>query len=194
MRHTLAALVLIALTACAGLQVETENDQDADFSRYRTYAWIEGVPARNPSLESQIHAAVDRELPFKGLSPAAAPGSPDLYVSTYVTVEENRVVEQWGYDVGSVGANSSRAPVLTLPMGTLLVDLVDSGSRKLVWRGQASKVVDREVSEETIRKAVREIFRRYPPDRPESREREIDIVPSPPKEETLLTSKRVYEQ
>ena len=183
MRYTLAALVLIALPACAGLQVETENDQDVDFSRYRTYAWIEGVPARNLSLESQIHSAVDRELPFKGLSPVAAPSSPDLYVSTYVTVEENRVVEQWGYDVGAVGASSARAPVLTLPMGTLLVDLVDSGSRKLVWRGRASKVVDREVSEEAIRKTVREIFRRYPPDQPESREREIDVVPSPRKEE-----------
>ncbi len=182
MRHMLAALVLIALPSCAGLAVETQNDQDTDFSRYRTYAWIEGVPARNPSLESQIHSAVDRELPFKGLSPVATPGSPDLYISTYVTVEENRVVEQWGYDVGSTGASSSRAAVLTLPMGTLLVDLVDSGSRKLVWRGQASKAVDREVSEETIRKAVREIFRHYPPEGPESREREIDVVPSPPKE------------
>jgi uncharacterized protein DUF4136 len=166
MKATLAVLTLLTLAACSGLSVETVHDQNAQFSQFRTYAWIAGVPARDPAIESQIHDAIDRELPFKGLAKAEDPAAPDLFVSTSVSVEVNRVVQpdQWGYDLGPVGMGSSRVNVLTLPMGTLLVDLVDARTRKLVWRGQASRAVDREISEETIRKAVRKVFRGYPPE------------------------------
>lgn len=183
MRHMLTALALIVLPACASLQVKTEQDLEADFSRYHTYSWIDGAPGgHEPSLESQIQTAVDRELPFKRLHRVEKGGSPDLYVSICVTVDEDRVVQpdQWGYDLGTLGVGGSRASVLTLPRGTLLVDLIDSGSRRLVWRGQASQAVDREASEEVIRKAVREIFRPYPPDqlasREKEKEKEIDVA------------------
>jgi hypothetical protein len=154
------------VAACSGLEVETEHDRKVNFSRFRTYAWIAGVPARDPAIESQIHEAVDRELPFKGLVKAEEPAAPDLFVSTYVSVEENRIVQpdQWGYDLGPVGMGSSRVNVLTLPLGTLLVDLVDARTKKLVWRGQVSRAVDRQISQEAIRKAVREVFRGYPPE------------------------------
>ncbi|HEY2295957.1 MAG TPA: DUF4136 domain-containing protein [Thermoanaerobaculia bacterium] len=194
MRHTLTALALIVLPACASLQVKTEQDLETDFSRYHTYAWIEGVPGRDPSLESQIQTAVDRELPFKRLHRVEKGGSPDLYVSICVTVDEDRVVQpdQWGYDLGTVGMSDSRVSVLTLPRGTLLVDLIDSGSRRLVWRGQASQAVDREASEETIRKAVREVFRPYPPDKLASQEKEIDVARPPRKPPVSFRGERYY--
>ena len=49
MRHTLAALALIALPACGGLQVKTEQYFAADFSHYQTYVWNEGAPGSDPS-------------------------------------------------------------------------------------------------------------------------------------------------
>ena len=162
MRTTTAALMLIALSACSSLQVKTEQDWDTEFARYRTYSWSEGVSARDPSMESQIQAAVDFELPFKGLEKVERASSPDLYVSTYVSVEEEQRVDSWGYEVESAGPAGSHFGALTLPVGTLVVDLVDVRSNKLVWRGQASKAVDRQVSAEALRKVVREIFRRYP--------------------------------
>lgn len=136
-----AVLMLIALPACSSLQVKTEQDWDTDFASYRTYAWSQGVSAREPSIENQIQAAVDFELPFKGLEKVETAASPDLSVSTYVSVEEQQVVDS---------------------VGTLVVDLVDTRSGKLVWRGQASKAVDPQVSEAGLRKVVREIFRYYP--------------------------------
>src|SRR3954468_6720577 len=193
MWHTVTALALIVLSACASLEVKTEQELETDFSRYHTYAWIEGAPGgREPSLESQIQTAVDRELPFKRLQRVEKGGSPDLYVSICVTVEEDRVVQpdQWGYDLGTVGVSGSRASVL--PRGTLLVDLVDSGSRRLVWRGQASQAVDREASEETIRKAVREIFRPYPPDLASQEEKEIDVARPPRKPPVSFRGERYY--
>jgi uncharacterized protein DUF4136 len=161
MRTLATALMLSALLACSGsgLQVKTEQDWDTDFGLYRTYAWGQGVPARDPAIESRIRTAVDFELPFKGLKKVPETGSPDLRVSTYVSVEEQRVVDHWSYELGPAGTGSSRA--LTLPVGTLVIDLVDARSGKLVWRGRVDKVVDREVSEAAVRKAVREIFRGY---------------------------------
>jgi hypothetical protein len=137
--------MLMALQACSSLQVKTQQDWDTDFASYRTYAWSQGVSARDPSMESQIHAAVDFELPFKGLKRVEPAGSPDLYVSTYVSVEEEQMIDS--------GA---------LPAGTLMVDLVDTRSGTLVWRGRANKSVDRQVSETELRKVAREIFRYYP--------------------------------
>ena len=159
MRLTVAALMLIVLPACSSSQVKTEQDWDTDFARYRTYAWSKGVPARDPSIESQIHAAVDFELPFKGLEKEEEASSPDLYISTYASVEEQ--VIDW-YEAGTSGAAKSRAGALTLPTGTLVVDLVDAASGKRVWRGQATKALDHQVSEATLRKVVRDIFRHYP--------------------------------
>lgn len=137
MRLFVAALMLIALPACSGLQVNTEQDWETDFARYRTYTWRQGTSARNPDVESRIQAVVDHELKFKGLQKVEAGSSPDLYVSTFISVEDEAV-------------------------GTLAIDLVDARSRERVWRGEAAKVMDSQISESTLRRVVRDIFRHYP--------------------------------
>ena len=133
MRLTAAALLLIVLFACSGQQVKTEQDWDADFARYRTYAWSQGAAARDPSLEDRVRAAVDFELTFKGLEKVELEGSPDLHISGYASAEE-----------------------------MLVIDLVDATSGKLVWRGLAAQAVDSQDSEAKLRQAVRDIFRHYP--------------------------------
>ncbi|HVR98524.1 MAG TPA: DUF4136 domain-containing protein [Thermoanaerobaculia bacterium] len=167
MRNTMAAGVLLALAACAtGLDVHTRYDKEIDFSRYRTYAWTDGVEARTESVESAIHDAVERGLASEGLRQVDEASSPDLYVATSASVEENRVVQadQWGYDLGPVGVGSARVPVTTIPMGTLWIDLVDVDTGKLVWRGEASRAIDGRVSQGAVQKVVSEIFRKYPPE------------------------------
>lgn len=148
MRPFLAALMLIALPACSGLQVNTEQDWETDFASYRTYAWKQGDPARNPAVESQIQSAVDFELKFKGLQKVETQSSPDLYVSTRASVEEEGLFDEESHPAQ--------------PVGTLVIDLVDARSGKRVWRGEAAKVMDSQISEPTLRRVVRDIFRHYP--------------------------------
>ena len=136
MRLTVAALMLIVLLACSNSQVKIEQDWNNDFTRYRTYAWSQGAPARDPSVESEIRAAVDFELPFKALERVETASLADLYVSTYASVGE--------------------------PAGTLVINLVDARSGKLVWRGQAASALDHQVSEAKLRRVMRDIFRHYP--------------------------------
>jgi len=89
--------------------------------------------AWSPGVDGRVRDAVDFELMFKGLTKVEMAGEPDLHVSTYASAEE-----------------------------ALVIDLVDARSDRLVWRGLAARMVDSQASDETLRKAVREIFRHYP--------------------------------
>lgn len=166
----IAAVLGLALTACAGgVRVTAHPDPRADFSRYRTYAWIDGgAPARNPAVEEGIRSSVDRQLAAEGLRKVEAGGSPDLRVATYASIGEEKLVlpDQWGYDLGPVGLGSSRVSTVTVPMGTLLVDLVEADAGKLVWRGEAKQALDGRVTVKQVERVVRKLFADYPPKPP----------------------------
>jgi hypothetical protein len=60
---------------------------------------------------------------------------------------------------------TSSATVHEIPVGTLIIDLVDASSNKLVWRGTGTDVVSTkpEKNAEKINKIVPKIFKNYPP-------------------------------
>lgn len=163
MRIAARGLLLLALAACAtGPKIKTDFDQATDFSRYRSYSWKEGVAALDPALDDRIHAAVDEQLAEKGLRKVDASASPDLLVYAAASRDQERVVdpEQWGYDLG---IDSERVEVLLIPVGTLLVDLVDAGANRLVWRGEVTKALDSgPISDRQLRSVVRTLFRDLP--------------------------------
>ena len=162
MRIAARALLLLALAACAtGPTVKTDFDRATDFSRYRTYAWREGVAALDPSVNQRVHAAVDEQLAEKGLQKVEASGSPDLLVFASASRDQERAVhpEQWGYDLG---IDSERVEVVLIPIGTLLVDLVDAGANRLVWRGEITKALNGPVSDRQLRNVTRTLFRELP--------------------------------
>ena len=57
--------------------------------------------------------------------------------------------------------------VQQIPVGTLIVDLVDANQKELVWRGTATKTLDPGSSPEEKQKhldeAVQKMFGNYPP-------------------------------
>jgi hypothetical protein len=52
-------------------------------------------------------------------------------------------------------------------VGTLIVDLIDTKAKELVWRGSASRVVDADESPQTrevkVQQAVDKLFDGFPP-------------------------------
>ena len=141
--------------------VDVKSDETGDFAHYRTYAWKAGTPARNPNMEDFIVGSVETQLNAKGL--ARVDTEPDLYVATYVLPDKvsadelrNSGLEFWS---GVVSVSPS-----DLGAGTLVIDLVDAGSEKVVWRGVASETIQGTFKkmEKKVDSAIRKMFKRYP--------------------------------
>ncbi len=163
---------LIAIVA-ANAGPTVDYDKSIDFTKYKTYAWKEGTPAANPLNEDRVHKAVNAALAQDGLKEVE--GEADCYVYTHTTGKGAQSVSidhfgyggyyGWGGWGGAYGTTSVN--VSNYIEGTLLVDIVDGGTKQLAWRGLASKALfpdtKPEKVEQIINKAVTQMFAKFPP-------------------------------
>jgi len=161
----LGALALLALAAVAYAQkVNTDSDPAARFSEYRTYAWTTGTPSPNPLGEQRIHDAVNSQLAAKGLTLNRE--QPDLVVATHVMSHEEKeiIADGYGYGPWWYGGGFSTTRVYTYLQGTLVVDIYDAATKKMIWRGTATDTVSDKAAKNTkkINKALTRMFQRYP--------------------------------
>jgi hypothetical protein len=160
------AVIVGALTlACATLTTSVDFDRSRDFSRYRTFGFRTGTPARREFAQKRIEDVIGAALRARGLTPAAD-GKPDLNVFTHVVIESHQRIETivWGYGCrwgGGVAVSS----VADVPVGTLIVDIVDAKENCLVWQGRATDTIssDSETRERQLREAVVRMFEGFPP-------------------------------
>jgi len=162
MKFRMFACLALAMTAAVAYaqNVTTDSDPSAPFATYKTYAWTEGTPSPNPLGEQRIHAAVDAQLAGKGLT--RVDSAPNLYVATHVLTHEQKEVVANGF--GPWWGGGFTANVETYVQGTLIVDLYDASTRKMVWRGVATGTASDKPSKNTskIDKALAKMFQRYP--------------------------------
>jgi len=161
----LSALALLTLTAVAyAQQVNTDSDPAARFSQYKTYAWTTGTPSPNPLGEQRIHDAVDGQLRAKGLTLNRE--RPDLIVATHVMSHEEKEIVADGFAYGPwwYGGGITTTRVNTYLQGTLVVDIYDAATKKMIWRGTATDTVSDKAAKNTkkINKALTKMFQRYP--------------------------------
>lgn len=173
--RVLPILLGLALLAPAGL-AQVDYDRRVDFSRYSTYALMEGTPAPTAAVQGRIEAAIRFEVEVKGLTEAEFP---DLWIATHVSVGNKLSVNATSFGYGgypgwggwggwgglSTGVYTTNVNVREIPVGQLLVDLVDAERGELVWRGIASGTVrsSPEKSERQINKKVGKMFKQFPP-------------------------------
>jgi Domain of unknown function (DUF4136) len=161
-----SALVLMGAVAYAQM-VHTHFDPSAPFATYKTYTWTPGTPAPDPFTQERIHVAVDEQLAVaKGMLQTAV--KPSLVVATHVVTHEQKKILAPGFGFGPWGWRWGRPGALidTYLPGTLIVDLYDAKTRKMVWRGVATDTVGDKTSNyntERIDKAVGKMFAEYPP-------------------------------
>ena len=103
-----SAMLFLLLGASAWAQkVKTGYDKSADFSRYKTYAWIpRATPATNPVLASIIDHDIEYELNEKGLR--KVDGNADLLVQSYGG--SNEVVGGYAAEPGYTGTGGYAMP------------------------------------------------------------------------------------
>jgi hypothetical protein len=129
----------------------------------------------------RIRTAIGAQLRLKGYT-TPGNGKPDFYVAYHVVVKDMAAdVSRQYYSDGMAGhafshsadtrsASSTHPTVGETQMymaGTLLIDMIDSTSNKLVWRGSAVGEIDpgltSEERDERIRNIVHEMVSHFPP-------------------------------
>jgi uncharacterized protein DUF4136 len=163
MKKTIAAAVALLVTTAVvyAQRVNVDSDPAAPFATYKTYAWTDGTPAPNPLSEDRIHSAVDARLTGRGL--AMNTTAPDVIVATHVTTNERQELVVNGFGPGPWWGGGT-AQVETYVEGTLIVDLYDARTKKMVWRGVATATASDKPSKNAskINKALDKMFEKFP--------------------------------
>ena len=171
---TAAALFALALSGCATMTASSHIERGLDFTRYSTYDWgpADALPTGDPRLDKdpffQDHmlGAVEKQLAGRGFDRATS-GTPDLLIHYHASVTEridlNRVDRQYGY----CGDPNCSAQALDYEAGTLVLDIVDARTDKLIWRGWAQDSIERVLDHRDrmarkIDEAVRRMVQRLP--------------------------------
>jgi len=175
----LAASALLA--ACAtGPRITAEADPQADFARYRTFAFYSPLAIEPHGYSSQatesMKAAAREQMESRGY--VYTEDRPDLWVNINAYTQQRTDVSTMptvdyayyysyrarGYYV--VPYWRDRTDVYRYTEGTLNVDLVDVERNRLVWEGIAVGRVTREKDparrDARIRETMAEIFARFP--------------------------------
>jgi uncharacterized protein DUF4136 len=165
MKKTMAAAVALLVTAVVvyAQKVNVDSDPAAPFATYKTYAWVQGTPAPNPLNEDRLHMSIDARLAGRGLRMNTS--DPDVVVTTHVTTKERQELVASGFGYGPWwGGGYGTANVETYVEGTLVVDLYDGHTKKMVWRGVATATAsDRPTKNASkINKALDKMFERLP--------------------------------
>jgi len=155
-----SALLCLAITAgpAAGQTskygVKVDAEKNVDFSKFKTYSWVAGQPSADKTINSQITAAVDRELTGLGMTQAAS-GSGDVSV-TYYSLTRTDV------DLKAKADAKGISPQYTV--GSLMVALLEKGTGRRLLRLRADKKISAEPAklEAAINEAVTEMFQKYP--------------------------------
>lgn len=163
--------ILLAMTivlTAAGLEakVTTDRDESIDISSFKTFSWIDGTPGPNPLGEKRLRAAVDSRLAAVGYTKVESGG--DLKVTTHLrSNRQKRIsVDDYGYGYGRWrrGYGSSTVHVSEFDVGTLVLDLIESESNELVWRGMATETIKStsEKNEKLMNKVLDKMFKKWP--------------------------------
>lgn len=185
MRKSIILIVVLlvgSVTATVAQDVRYNFAQGEDFSKYKTYKWVElkGADQADQLTQRQIMAAIDSGLATKGLQKTDS-DTADLYIDIQTAISTEKQFTSfntgWGYGPGWGGgwygygggmtSNTTTGSTTTIYVGQLGVDMYDSAKKELVWRGIASKTIDPkakpEKQQKNITKAVTKLLKNYPP-------------------------------
>jgi hypothetical protein len=174
-----AAFVMLAAFASAQ-DVSYNFDQQADFTKYKTYKWVVAKDSEqlDELITKQIVDAIEKQLAAKGLTKTDS-DSANLLVVYNVAVTKEKQVTTWdtGYGMGVGwggryrggygGTSVGTATSATIYVGALALDMYDTATKNLVWRGLASKQIDTKAKPEkrqkNLDKGMAKLLKNYPP-------------------------------
>src|SRR6058998_3783761 len=94
--------ILFATSFAFAHKVRVDYDHSANFSKYKTFMWVEKPETENPLMAERIVNAVNAQLAARGLEPVTRDA--DLAIKASSTVQEKQIVntfyDSWGWGPG----------------------------------------------------------------------------------------------
>lgn len=169
----IGTMLLFAGKSSAG-DVKTDYDRSADFAQYKTYSW-EQVKTRDPLNVDRIKNAVNSVLAAKGWTLVKSGGSVSI-VAMEITHDQQSLNTfydgfggGWGWrgfgGGGFGGIGEATTTTETYKVGSLVIDLFDTKTKQLLWRGSSSDTLSNNSNKniENLDKDVDKMFKQFPP-------------------------------
>ena len=170
-------------SSCSSVMVTHDFDNNAPFSDYSAFAIAAKNPDRktdprydNEILNNRFSEVIIEKLETKGLSPKSTTNQADIVVSYDFSIRPKmdiyNINKQMGFSYGSYhrygGVSSPTCTDISeFDQGLLFIDIRDSKTNQLVWRGTGADIISINATPEKISTQVSEmveaIFREYPP-------------------------------
>ncbi len=180
-RVAFVTLAILAVATAAWAQdIRYNFDKSANFAKYKTFKWVENNSGDklDDLTKKDLQSAIEAELAKKGLQKSTTDAA-DLYIAYVASVTTEKQVNSFDsgyrsgpgwygpYGYGGWGGGSSTTTTYTIYNGTVAVDMYDSATKQLVWRGAAAKELDPKAKPDkrtkNMQKATEKLFKNYPP-------------------------------
>lgn len=153
----LFAMIAMFLSGCSSvptkdIQIDAQADPKANFSGYKSYAWLAAAAIVNDSYgqweppafdaDSEIMHLIDRELRSRGMSEDSV--NPDVFVAFAAGIDMDALNLK-------VSPDTQMKTLENVPQGGLVVALVDSDSGFIIWLGVVTAEVMQSPSAETAK-------------------------------------------
>ena len=171
--------ILIAMGCEPALKVTSDYDKAANFQGYKTFKLITTNDEAHQSIsvlnKERVYNAVRTQMLKRNFVES---DNPDLIVHTAAIFKDKQAVSShtssygyggyyrpygWG---GAMGVSSyTTYDVQNYKDGSLIIDIVDAKTEKLVWEGVGNKEIDSPAKdpEKAINEAVATIMASFPP-------------------------------
>lgn len=173
----LPAWVALLVASCSTYDYNHDFDPAVDFSKYKTYMWMQAADPGQPHptgmnelLEKRFVAAIDANMAAKGYTKTdAAPADFIVHFmgTTAEKVDFTSYYTGWGY-YGWYGGTQVEARSYT--EGTIIIDVFDAQTKSMAWRGTVTGVLDPSATPEErnmrIEEVVAGVMQRFPPGPP----------------------------
>ena len=174
-RYATVIVAACLLSGCATMRVSSHTERGLIWSQYHTFEWgrADSLPPSDPRLQQdpyfrdRIEGAVERQMAAKGFQRSPASSVPDLLIHYHAAINERIDVDEIDRRYGDCDAVDCVPRVSRYEAGTLVVDIVDARTRRLIWRGWAQDSVEdvlgnRDRVRQTIEDGVSRMFATFP--------------------------------
>jgi len=169
-----AATCALSITGCATMTVSSHVRSGIDFAPYRTYDWgpADTLPTGDPRLDQDpffkdhVMGEIEKQLAIRGYERASS-GPPDLLIHYHASINQRLDVYGVDREHGYCADDDCEAWVVDYEAGTLVLDIVEARTNRVIWRGWAQDSVEdmldnRDRMARKINEAVTRMLARLP--------------------------------